>query len=347
MSNRLSSLDFLKGFGIITFIVWHSYAYFYKYPQGYSSVHRITIYATGLFIFLSGFLVGNHYYPKLVKTKDIALITKRLLARAVKLTSYVVIANLLVAVLLERRSIYGAFVDTFRNLFSLVNKDRWDISLQILIVIALGLLCTLPIIILHERYGNRSSYIFLILLAGLYVFDAFYSEHLPYLWRYLPLSIAGSLLGLFLTGDYKRNTILACGLTCLIIATSLCVASALSSRCYDYILVETGPYAILIVTIFMAIGSLAYYILDLRKNMPFWLKKSLIIAGQQSLFIYIVQIVMIRLFALFLGANMIASDSKIVALAATIFLGCVALSNLVDWSRKYTLVDKLYRFLFA
>ena len=347
MSNRLFSLDFLKGFGIITFILWHCYAYFFKYPQGYSPVHRSTIGVTGLFIFLSGFIVGNHYYSKLAKTKNMAAIAKRLFVRAVKLIFVVVSANLLVAVLLERRFDYGVLVDTFRNLISLVYMDRWDISFQILIVIALGLMCTLPVILLHVRYGNRSSYLFLLLLAGLYIFDALYTGHLPYLWRYLPLSVAGSLFGLLLTGGYKRSIIFAYGLVCSVIATSLCIASVLSSKWSDYILFETGPYAIYVMTTFIAIGSFAYYILDVRKYMPRWLEKSVILTGQQSLFIYILQIVIIRLSALSLGVNTIVSDYKIVALAAAVFACCVALGNLVDWLRKYALFDRPYRFLFA
>lgn len=340
-------MDFLKGFGIITFILWHCYAYFCKYPQGYSPVHRSTIGVTGLFIFLSGFIVGNHYYSKLAETKDMAAITKRLFARAVKLILFVVSANLFVAVLLERRFDYGVLVDTFRNLFSLVYKDRWDISFQILIVIALGLMCTLLVILLRVRYGTRSSYLFLMLLVGLYIFDALYTGHLPYLWRYLPLSVAGSLFGLLLTGGYKRSIIFAYGLMCSIIATSLCIASVLSSKCSDYILFETGPYAIYVITTFIAIGSFSYYILDVRKYMPRWLEKSVILTGQQSLFIYIVQIVIIRLSALSFGANMIVSDSKIVGVATVIFAGCVALSNLVAWLRRYTIFDRSYRFLFA
>jgi len=137
VDRRLLSLDFLRGFGVITFIVWHCYAYFYKYPQGSSPVHRGTICATGLFIFLGGFLVGNHYYSRLSSSKDAASIARRLLVRAAKLTSYVVLANLLVAVLLERGFNGGAVAETFRNLISLPTRtggtfpSRYSSSLRL------------------------------------------------------------------------------------------------------------------------------------------------------------------------------------------------------------------------
>jgi hypothetical protein len=345
--HRLNSLDFLKGFGIFTFILWHCYAYFFKYPQGYSPVHRSTIGVTGLFIFLSGFIVGNHYYAKLVNTKDAAAIAKRLFARAFKLILFVVCANLLVAVLVEKKSNYGALVDTFRSLLSLLYKDRWDISFQILVVIALGLICTLPIVLLHARYGNRSSRLFLMLLVGLYVFDAIYPGHLPYLWRYLPMSVAGSLLGLLLTGGYTRSVLFSCGLMSAVIGASLCIASVLSSRCSDYILFETGPYAVYVIATFLAIGSFAYYILDVRKSMPRWLEKTFIMTGRQSLFIYIAQIVIIRLCAMIFGANTIVSDAKVVAASIAVFATCVALSTGTAALRRYKIFDKSYRFLFA
>jgi hypothetical protein len=347
VDHRLLSLDFLRGYGIITFIVWHCYAYFYKYPQGFSPVHRSTIGATGLFIFLGGFLVGNHYYAKLSATKDAASITKRLLIRAGKLILYVILANLLVAILMERGFNVGAFAETFRNLVSLLYRDRWDIPLQILIVIALGLICALPVILLHMRYGRRSSLFFLILLMGLYVFDILYPEHVPYLWRYLPLSLAGALLGLFLMRDIKRRVILGYGSACLAIAVGLCIASALSNRCYEYILFETGPYALLVATTCIGVGSFAYEILDVRKNVPRWLERSVILTGQQSLFVYIAQIVIIRLVALHFGDRTTDSDSRVLLMAAVIIAVCVALSNCVDRSRRYVVFDRLYRFLFA
>ncbi|HEY5132554.1 MAG TPA: hypothetical protein VII85_02590, partial [Candidatus Krumholzibacteriaceae bacterium] len=144
-----------------------------------------------------------------------------------------------------------------------------------------------------------------------------------------------------------RSVILAYGCVCLVVAAGLYAASVLSNRCYEYILFETGPYALLIATTCIGIGSFAYEILDVRKNIPRWLERSVILTGQQSLFVYIAQIVIIRLAARHFGERTIVSDSRVLLMAAIILAVCIALSNCVDWSRSNVAFNRLYRFLFA
>jgi hypothetical protein len=147
--------------------------------------------------------------------------------------------------------------------------------------------------------------------------------------------------------DIRRSVILAYGCVCLVVAAGLYAASVLSSRCYEYILFETGPYALLIATTCIGIGSLAYEILDVRKNVPRWLERSVILTGRQSLFVYIAQIVIIRLAAWHFGERTFVSDSRVLFMAAIVLAICVALGNCVDWSRRNAGFDRLYRFLFS
>jgi hypothetical protein len=224
---RLHSIDALKGLGIVAFIIWHCYELCTGYVSNYV-IGRSSIFATGLFIALSGLMVGFHYNRKLEGGKQVAKVLSELLIRAGKLFVYVIVANLTVS-LLKTKTL--GFRIILMKIGSLFYFDRWDVTFQVLFVIAIGLLLNLALLIIAIKSRIIIPALIIVLLA-LFIFDFFYKGHIPYLWRYLPLSVTGTFVGLFFVNLQKEKTRKGLLFLTLLTFLSLWLASVIWERTY-------------------------------------------------------------------------------------------------------------------
>lgn len=348
-SSRLSSVDFLKGFGIISFILWHCYDYYYLIGNTRPPLNRFILYTTGIFIFTSGFIVGYHYFEKfIISPHDVQyVITKRLYIRAVKLVCYVYIVNLISIIIKTKNLSIYALEKTVTLIISLFYLDRWDISIQVLIVIALGLAISPIILYAYARYKGLVSKLIILLIMALCLYDCINTGWLPYLWRYLPLSIIGIPFGNYFRKMGSRQKLEKYYYFYLFTFIGLCLISAVSSRCYEYILFETGPYLILVIAVFLSVTITAFKFIDEQRTSPLLINKVISLLGQYSLMIYIVHLIIIRVVSEIIGHKRFESNACVILIALILLIISINIVYITSYVRKNTYVDKLYRFLFS
>lgn len=354
---RIKSLDIMKTIGIIAFIIWHCYENFYGPTCHHSPFMRVTFFATGLFIFLSGANVGIHYNDKLRADRSGAL--RKISIRSSKLLIIVFLANIVVAIIAKKQfsSLLALFLDVATRLLSLLYLDRWDISLQVLLVIASGIMLNSLIISFCWHHSDRCgiSYlkciIFFVPLVLLFLFDVLNGGHLPYFWRYLPLSYLGAVAGVVvhemirtnLLSTCSKRTLLSIILFACILAGTFMVASFLSLKIAETILYETIPYHIMVLSIFVGLGGIAYLLLD--NGLSYSLHKYFYLMGEYSLFVYLLQIIIINLLSMFVRGE----SSNLVAISLSIFITVICLCSTIALDRLvgYQKINKIYRLIFC
>ena len=348
VSDRLNSVDFIKGIGIISFILWHCYDYFYITSSLRPPLGRFILYTTGIFIFMSGFIVGYHYYQKYIKASesDRHFINNRLYIRAMKLVCYVFIANLASNIIINKNIGVNIIKQTVYLLISLLYTDRWDISFQVLVVIAFGLMLS-PLILRLEAHDKVfTTEILIVIISACCFYDVFNMSRIPYLWRYLPLSLTGMILGIYFKnikfqGWNENNRYIY--LTCFL---GLCLAAAIFPRWYKYILMETGPYLILIISVFLSLNRIASKFIEQHFMLPHIISRGLVFIGQYSLFIYFTQIIIILFISELNRGRRFETSTNIIILSVLVLIISIILTYVTSFIRKYYYVEKVYKFLF-
>lgn len=89
-AGRIDAIDFLRGVAIIDMTLSHFSSYL---PSPLSKIVSYTDIAMPLFVLLSGFMIGQHYFPRF--QRDPAGVTRRLLTRALQILviQYIIIAT--------------------------------------------------------------------------------------------------------------------------------------------------------------------------------------------------------------------------------------------------------------
>lgn len=347
-SDRLNSVDFIKGFGIISFILWHSYDYMYETTILRPPLGRFILYTTGIFIFMSGFIVGYHYYQKYLKTSNVDrhTINKKLYIRAMKLIFYVFIANLTYNITITKSISVHTLIKTISSIMSLFYTHRWDIPLQVLIVIACGLILSPLILKSIIKYNEITIKILIFIISIICLYDFLHRGKIPYLWRYLPLSITGIIFGRKINnnknwrwfGDYQIIY-----LTCSLL---LCLTAAILPSWFNYILMETGPYLILIISVYLSLNIIASKFIEQQCIVPQIISRGLIFMGQYSLLIYFIQVITLNTISKLIGGRRFETSTNIIIISIIVLIISIIVAYITSKFRKYYYGDKIYRLLF-
>lgn len=340
---RLLSIDALKGFGIVSFIVWHSYAYYYKYSQASSPVSRGVLFATGLFIALSGFVFGFHYYEKIQRGYPLRSLVFRLMVRCSKLMGYVVVANIAVSAL-NTDNIY--YWDIISKIMSLFYIDRWDVTFQVLFVISIGLVLDLLVLAAFIKYEKYVCYFLTAAMLGLFFIDLFYQGNFPYLWRYIPLSITGAILGILATRWIHQQIPALAIVTSVTVFVGLCVLSIFYKSWYYYVILEIGPYHLLVISLMASFILGGQYVHYLKNTALSIFGQILVILGKYSLFVYFLHVIMIYLSLSLIKERSLIMDTQISSIAMIIAISCVIFAKIVDYLRQYKVINFLYHLFF-
>lgn len=344
---RIRSFDLLKTVGIVAFIIWHCYVNFYGALYNRSPFMRSTLFATGLFIFLSGATIGLHYHDRLVSEKINTILN--IFYRCIKLLFIVFLANIVIGVVSTKTLSLVLLANIAQKMISILHVDRWDISLQVLLVIAAGMLfnsIVVPVLIrLSPFYCKLISVTPLFLI---FVFDWGNKYHLPYFWRYLPLAYFGALSGI-VTYKIVNNKLLSKVHLRRIFTFSIFLFGALwvpvivSGEIASNIVVETLPYYFMILSFYSGFGGLAFRYLD-NGPLSVHLNRGFFILGEYSLFVYLLQIVLINISVLLLGGETFSSDIIVLSIALGITILCFLATNLIDRLRSiYPKLNKVYK----
>ncbi|MBN2521604.1 MAG: hypothetical protein JXB17_13915 [Bacteroidales bacterium] len=352
-SQHLICLDLVKGIGILEFICWHVFVNFYLYKPDTAALNRVVFSVTGFFVFSSGFLVGFHYYAKLQlsKVKDPACIFKRLCVRALKLFIIVLMANFTILFFKTKNFSSGNILYVLEKLASLLYIDRWDISLQVLMSIALTLIASYLLMLLFHRF-RYALHVFLLLLALIILIDLITVDPIPYLWRYGLHGIFGLIVGMFFfqnifSGYYSnRFKIAILGFVFLGIFFVTVLIVIIVPSAHEFFLYNLGPSLLAVSAYFVGFSNIFYLLYDLEGRSLNWSGKILKNLGAQSLLVYLIQITLINLIVLIFKKFKLYAQWECFVVSILIALVCFVLSILVGYYRQHSIVDRIYSIVF-
>jgi hypothetical protein len=107
-------------------------------------------------------------------------------------------------------------------------------------------------------------------------------------------------------------------------------------------------YGICVVCIFIGFGGILYLEYDINKR---YLSLPMIFIahlGEQSLFTYFLQILIVRLCAIFIVSNrLFVNEIYVLCMAFAIITICIVSSEIVYYLRRYGSIQTAYKILFA
>ncbi len=348
-ATRRTSLDLLKGISIFSFIIWHVFENFYSYKSYEAELHRMQFFVTGYFVLSSGFMIGTHYYQKIINGIKWTSLFKRICVRAGKLFLFVFVAGLVMRYLKEKSfSLKDIFI-IMQDILSLFYKDRWDISLQVLIAVAVTLISGYIMMIFFIKI-KPAIFIGVTVLVILAVKDYKNSEYIPYLWRYVLHGLVGVGIGMIFhqyiyNRDLQKKQIYIIGITLFCIFLPIEFCAAYKKIFYEYMLfkIGTGILAVSIYTVSLSLMFHARY--DIKKVPYNYVTQGIMIAGSNSLFVYLLQISIINFLKIIFK---IRFDYQIECLvySVIIFSACAVICSLVIYLRRNTIIDRWYQIIF-
>lgn len=332
-TTRIPVLDFTKGFLVITMVAYHTLNYFL---DGYHILYAYIGYVTQAFIFYSGFVSGTVYFNKLIANKK--LVYKRLIVRGCKIILLFFVLNLLIHALFQKN--FGnqdlglhLFLDNITTVF-LTGSDkiaRFAILLPIGYVLLLS-----PVLISLHRYKYYAFTIIIVfwLLADVMDVRGFFNLNC------ILTGIAGVFGGLIYNDQYKRLNIkqVRFAAVAIVLIFLFIFIPFYSDPRSHYI-----SYFLYIIVIVYNMHLLCSFL-----NPAGLLIRQVLKFGQYSLYLYLAQIFILQIIKKILGFNL--SSVSVIHFLLFIFvtLILVGLCYLTDFLRnRFTLMDKIYRFVFA
>jgi peptidoglycan/LPS O-acetylase OafA/YrhL len=332
-TTRIPVLDFTKGFLVLSMVIYHLFNYFL---WGDHVIYAYVGYVTQAFIFYSGFVSGTVYFNKLITNKK--LVYKRLIVRGCKIILLFVIINLLTYVLFQKNfnnQDLGLhfFFDNITAIF-LTGNDKIA-RFAILLPIGYVLLLSPVLISLHRyKYYAFTTIIIFWLLADVMGVRWFFNLNC------ILTGIAGVFGGLIYNDQYKRLSIkpLRFAAVTIVLFFLIVFIPFYSDPRSHYI-----SYFLYIIVIVYNMHLLCSFL-----NPAGLLIRQVLKFGQYSLYLYLAQIFILQIVKKILGFSLPSVSVIHFLLFIFVTLILVGLCYLTDFLRnRFTLMDKIYRFVFA
>lgn len=342
-------LDLLKGIGIFEFILWHTFLNFYASPSLTSSLFRLMFSVTGFFVFSSGFLIGSYYYHRLYEGTEWGTIFRRLCIRACKLLTIVFTAGIIINYL-NTSMFLMAVKKSVTDVFSLLYKDRWDISLQVLVSISLTL--TLGYMLMVATVKNRYvNILFSIIALLIIIVDHGSPERVPYLWRYFFQGFLGIYIGIFFykyifSANIKKLTVFIIGITCLTCFALIEVYLIFSQQAFHFFVFTIGPQSFAVISFFLGFGMLSYLVYDINNRPLSLIGGSLSLLGKHSLFVYLLQIVIIDIVAILFKELRFSTQFGCLIFSLGLFIACILICKLLEILLHSAALKRVYTLVF-
>ncbi len=325
-ASRVSCLDFIKGVLVLGMVLYHAVNYFAPRLQDLLLYLK---FVSGGFIFMSGYIVVAFYGAKWSSAPGRTAV--RLVVRGLKLVVLFSAINLAIGALSIRNFNSVQFgLDTFadRAFDILVFGGGRDVAFEILLPIGYMLMLS-PVVL----WLQRRRVILLSALALIATYGLFLSWHLGN-FSLLLVGSGGMLVGCLLPPDRiaARNHL------CVSLPALAAVMAGL-----PWLRSCLVGYLLYIVVVFKAIADLSLL------WSPRWPGRRLImLSGEYVLFNYLTQILTLQII---FRALYPCRDSSVAVLGLVVIGAC-----LVMWTcdlavtaarRRFRLVDRMYRFVFA
>lgn len=346
----LAHIDISKGIGVLAFIVWHVFENFH-YPNRYDAeLYRFVFFVTGYFVFSSGYIIGSYYLEKLKKGQSWEIGFKRIFVRALKLLIIVLLANTAMAIRKSGHITSYDLVVITQKIISLLYVDRWDISLQVLLVIAATIV--LGQILLYWFIKKRSAYLLSsIVLCFIFAIDYLTDGVFYYFWRYLLVGVTGVLTGAafhsFFYTEHAGNTkFIFLGVVAIFLFSLFLFFTSISKAYYFIVMHDVGLHVAAVLSGFVGINILLYFKYDEKKKNPHGVMGFFRTVGQYSLMVYLLQIILINLFSMMGTPKSIETQTGNLLCALGIFAICLIFCHGLRFIRRYRFVNFVYGLVF-
>ena len=327
MNNRDLNLDFVKGFLVVSMVIYHTFNYFSS--AGYLAT-RYVRFSTGAFIFISGYLVATYYKNKYNLNKK--AVCKRLIIRGIKLLLIFLVINLLISAIgLESHKNIQYSLDQFlENLGTVFISGNTNLFVfPILVPISYALILS-PLFLIFKEYKKSLIIIIAILISIYLIFDL----NVLNLFG-LIISIIAMLIGL-LQDERRlyfslRNKVL---IGCLFF---LCI-----------FLMKYFDRNVLTYTLGILILLKLVYDFSKTQNPASPVSRIFAFWGQYPLVCYLSQIFFLQIIHRFVFKNRYDIGYQILLIVvitcAFLFILCKTLDLLRN---RFTLIDKSYKLIFS
>ncbi|MFZ5910584.1 MAG: acyltransferase family protein [Chloroflexota bacterium] len=345
-AKRYIFLDVVKGIGIIEYIIWHIFIKFYPPPVETVISFRLVFSVTGFFVFGSGFLLGSYYYQKI--DNNWLAILKRLCIRAGKLVLIMFVAGILMNFLYSR-DLIASSRDAISSILTLFYLDSWDVPFQVLLAISLTLVFGFLVLLASVRRPYVQMLLAIVVIV-IVTSNFTWIELYPYLWRYFFQGLVGVYVGaLFydqvLSNKHSNVKLLVMGSVGLSLFVLIEIFVTTSLNFYRFFLFNIAGITISVIIFFVGFAILTYLAYDLKQMPTFLVIKSLSLMGRYSLFVYILQILIIDIVAIVFEMKLANQLEGLIASFLLIII-CVLACNLLEKLLKYPRIKSLYALIF-
>ena len=346
---RFHFIDIVKGVGIFEFIIWHVLRNFYYYPPSTAVLQRLVFSVTGYFVFSAGFLIGGYYYSKIENGSDWQPILGRLCVRSLKLIFIMLFAGFVIAYL-DSSNLLSSFQLSITKAISLFYVDRWDVPLQVLLAISVTLFFGFLIFVSCIKSRGMSVF-FLIITISLLIYDFIAIKDFPYLWRYFFQGLMGIYVGSVfynrvVSGKTSNKVLLIIGIVCFVLFALVELSVSLQQPLYYFFVLNVTAQFFAVVTFFIGSGLLLYLAYDIHGRSISFVAGSFSLLGKHSLFVYLVQIVIIDLLVIVYDGAKFTTQIEGFLYAMSLLILCVLICRLVEFLLRYKRVKFMYDLIF-
>ncbi len=345
-AERLVALDWIKAVGIACFILWHAIDYFFTADIADTRIGRSIFFTTGLFVFSAGFMVGFHYVPRMENPAFAASTRWRLVTRGAKLLGIFLCAKAASMAIEGGVPAARDLLQGAADVASLFYVDRWDQPLQVLAVISLVLIVT-PFCHFLTRTPWRRVALIALIIGG--TGELLTDSHVPYLWRNFAVGVVGMVFGrrVYQSRPFPVRTLHMLVWISLPVLAGLSVTAAASIGVYHVLLRTTLPNLLSVVAVFLALGIPVHMRFSVHGEVPSRTFRYLCLTGEMSLYVYLLQIVLIRLLSATRAVVRSEDLSRSLAMALAIWAVCALACITTRSLRKFSPVARLYRAIFS
>lgn len=331
-ANRYYIIDFVKGFLVVTMVVYHTMNYFLS---GYHIIYAYVNYVVQAFIFYSGFMCGTIYLKKFIENKKLVYI--RLTTRGIKLILLFFTLNIIIHSLLKRNfnnQDLGLSL-LYNNFYDIIFSGNPIARFSILLPIAYLLIISAPLINLFKL-----RYLTYPLLFISFCIMSVYDIRLSFNVSCVLIGIGGLFTG-FISKIVERglNSKLIKGILLMLLLLYLLILVPHGIDIRNYIVVY-----FLYINLIIANLYLLYTYLEPNN----FITKIIIKFGQYSLLLYLAQIFFLQLTKRILNIRFSSLGIEHFLIFVLINILLVFCCYLTDYLRnKFTFIDKSYQFIFS
>jgi peptidoglycan/LPS O-acetylase OafA/YrhL len=325
MNNRDLNLDFVKGFLVISMVVYHTLNYYCI--SGYDVIKYVR-FVTGSFIFISGYIVSEHYLKKYETDK--VNVSKRLIIRGLKILLLFTVLNVSINMLgIQSHKAQFSIEQYLNNLRGIYIEGNFSYTVfQMLVPISYFLLLA-PIILIFHNWKKTIGAIMLIALLSCLIFNLNIFN-----LSGIIIGLAGFAIGL-LSNKSKSIAIKGRIIILALLAISISVMEYFDKNILYY------TFGIILVLKLVYDFSATTTLTNMTNRM-------IILLGRYSLLCYLLQIFFLQaMHKLFITQRYgLGYELFIISIITSFYL--IIISKMLDFSRsRLPIIDKVYKIFFS